>query len=205
MSNAKRKMTIINLIRSGKYIDATIESRTLLDPLPPRDRIRDVLRKPPFEVIKRAPHRLLKVEDLGSYKVFIEIPGRKSEYDFYVWAVRFHNNVINAEIPSHDSLGEMYLNLRNKHKVLKESLFRAVLAFIKHRQQLQSVIDMYFKGLEDKLINEIKIFMLTLKWVALQEDVNYPPPQLGSLYSLVVYAVLEVIEDIRALRRVIRF
>ncbi|MEM2557621.1 MAG: hypothetical protein QW600_02895, partial [Candidatus Bathyarchaeia archaeon] len=54
------------------------------------------------------------------------------------------------------------------------------------------IVERYFKELneEDKL--NVTKFLSTLKWIALEEDVNFPPPKLmGSKYTLAVYALLE--------------
>jgi hypothetical protein len=150
--------------------------------------------------------RVLKVEDLGDYKVFIQIPGEKTEYDFLVWRVLFKDNEpVDLKIPSHDDLGKMYLNLKKKHDAFKEELLNATIKFIRDRWSLNSVINKYFPNLEEELISELKRFLLTLKWIAVQEDANYPPPNLGSIYSLSVYAILEITGDLSTIRKIIKF
>jgi len=47
--------------------------------------------------------------------------------------------------------------------------------------------------------------LATLKWIALQEDINYPPKKMGSKYALAVYALLEVGFTMKEVRRVIKF
>ncbi len=73
-----------NLIIEGEVVDAT----GIFDPIPPRERVRGELEKPPINVLDRS-FRVVKVEDLGDYKVFIQIPGEKTEYDFFVWRALF--------------------------------------------------------------------------------------------------------------------
>ena len=149
---------------------------------------------------------MIKVEDLGGYKVFIQIPGEKTEYDFFVWRALFkNNNLIDLKIPSHDDLGRMYLNLKRKHGILNEYLINATLRFIRDRWPLNKVLERYFSSLPEELVNDVKKFLLTLKWIAIQEDANYPPPNLGSVYSLSVYAILEITGDLSAIRKIIRF
>ena len=73
------------------------------------------------------------------------------------------------------------------------------------RWPLNKVLERYFSSLPEELVNDVKKFLLTLKWIAIQEDANYPPPNLGSVYSLSVYAILEITGDLSAIRKIIRF
>ena len=188
-------------IIEGDVIDAT----GIFDPIPPREHVRTELAKPPINVLDRT-FRVIKVEDLDDYKIFIQIPGEKTEYDFFVWRAVFDdNNVVDLKIPSHDDLGRMYLGLKRKHEVLDEYLINATLRFIRDRWRLNDVIERYFSGLSEDLVSHVKRFLLTLKWIAIQEDANYPPPNLGSVYSLSVYAILEITGDLAAIRKIIRF
>lgn len=54
---------------------------------------------------------------------------------------------------------------------------------------------------------EIGKFLATLKWIVLQEDINYPTKEkkMGSKYALAVYALLEVGFTMKEVRRVIKF
>ena len=177
----------------------------ILDPLPPRDNVREVLRNPPFNILDRS-FRVILVEDLGDYKVYIQVPGEKTEYDFFVWRAIFRDNtLVDLKVPSHDDLGKMYLSLRNRSPILEEHLINATLRFIRDRYPLRDVIARYFSELPEDLLQDVEKFLLTLKWIALQEDANYPPPQLGSLYALAVYAILEISGDLSAIRKIIRF
>ncbi len=188
-------------IIKGEVIDAT----GIFDPIPPREGIRNELAKPPINILDRT-FRVIKVEDLGNYKVFIQIPGEKTEYDFFVWRALFeNNNLIDLKIPSHDDLGKMYLDLKKRHEKLDEYLINATLRFIRDRWPLNTVIRRYFFDLQKEFVDYVKRFLLTLKWIAIQEDANYPPPNLGSVYSLSVYAILEITGDLTAIRKIIRF
>ena len=175
-----------------------------LDSLPPRERVREVLTKPPFNILDRT-FRIIKVEDLGDYKVYVQVPGEKTEYDFFVWRAIFYGSQVDLKIPSHNDLGKMYLDLKKRSHLLDEYLINSVLRFIRDRMPLNDVINRYFTTLPAGLLYEVKKFLLTLKWIALQEDANYPPPNIGSLYALSVYAILEVSGDLSAVRRIIRF
>ncbi len=188
-------------IISNDFINAT----GIFDPIPPRERVREELEKPPINIRDRT-FRVIKVEDLGDYKIFIQIPGEKTEYDFFVWrAIYSGNSLSDLKIPTHDDLGKMYLNLKRMHRTLEEYLINATLRFIRDRWPLSRVLENYFSELPAQLINEVKKFLLTLKWIAIEEDANYPPPNLGSLYALSVYAILEVTGDLQSLRLIIRF
>ena len=53
---------------------------------------------------------------------------------------------------------------------------------------------------------EVMKFLSTLKWIALEEDTNYPPPKyLGSKYALAVYALSEVGFSMSEIRKTIKF
>lgn len=190
-----------SMIVRGEIVDAT----GIFDPIPPRERVRTELAKPPINILDRT-FRIIKVEDLDDYKVFIQIPGEKTEYDFFVWRAIFENgDLIDLKIPSHDDLGKMYLDLKRRHEKLDEHLINASLRFIRDRWPLNTVIRRYFSDLQEDLVGYVKRFLLTLKWIAIQEDANYPPPNLGSVYSLSVYAILEITGDLAAIRKIIRF
>ncbi|MCS7130727.1 MAG: hypothetical protein NZ872_04840 [Archaeoglobaceae archaeon] len=62
-----------------------------------------------------------------------------------------------------------------------------------------------FEAFEEDLKREVFIFLSTLKWIALQEDVNYPPPYLGSKYTLAVYILLDRGFEMRDVRRMLKF
>jgi hypothetical protein len=126
--------------------------------------------------------------------VLIAIPDGKTECDFRVW--RYSPNLIpQAKIPTHDDLGKMFVELKRKHSTIDEYLIN-----------IDSIINYYFNALSDDLKIEIRKFLATLKWIDLQEDTNYPPPDyLGSKMTLAVYALLEAGFSLPDLRRVIRF
>jgi len=203
--SAQHKVERESEVRKRILSNEVVEAVGILDPMPPRDRVRSELTKPPLNILDRK-FRVIKVEDLGNYKVYIQVPGEKSEYDFFVWrAVFYGGSNIDLKIPTHDELGRMYLSLKTRSPILDEYLLNAALRFIRDRMPLNAIIYRYFAELPADLLNEVKKFLLTLKWIALQEDANYPPPNLGSLYALAVYAILEVTKDLKTLRKIIRF
>ncbi len=72
---------------------------------------------------------------------------------------------------------------------------------------VERVVSRYFNNLDEGLRNEVREFLATLKWLALQEDVNFPPNEgkLGSRYTLAIYALLEAGFKLSEIRKVIRF
>ncbi len=195
----------IDTVRSKIISNEIISISNIFDPIPPRDQIREKLSQYQINILDRT-FRIIKVEDLKDYKIFIQIPGEKTEFDFFVWRALFKNDdLMDLKIPSHDDLGKMYLDLKKKHDIINEYLIDATIKFIRDRWPINTVLSRYFTKLPQNLISDIKKFLLTLKWIAIQEDANYPPPYLGSIYSLSVYAILEITGDLSALRKIIRF
>jgi len=203
------KKFVKDSIISGNVINAI----GIFDPIPPRKAVRTNLSKPPIDIFKNRT-KVIFVEDIGNYRVYIWVPPEdkskyKSEYDFIVWRAIFDQSgeITDLKIPTHDDLGKMYLNLRKKNNILNEYLINATIRFIRDRWPIERVLNNYFSELliDTELVNEIKKFLLTLKWIAIQEDANYPPPHLGSLYTLSIFAILEIVEDLSAIRKVIRF
>lgn len=190
-------------ILSGNVVNA---SGGLLDKMPPPEKVREELSKHPFNITDRS-FRIILVEDLGDYKVYIQVPGDKTEYDFFVWRAIFQNGKLaDLKIPSHDDLGRMFIELKRQSPILDEYLVNATIRFIRDRMGIDDIIRRYFANLPDELVYEVKKFLSTLKWIALQEDANYPPPNnLGSLYTLSVYVLLEIFGDLSVLRKIIRF
>jgi hypothetical protein len=149
--------------------------------------------------------RIILVEVVEDYMVFIAIPDGKSDCDFMVW--RYSPKLKpQLKVPTHDDLGKVFLELKKKHELIDEFLINATIRLLRDRRSVNEIIQHYFKDLDDTLKSEIRKFLITLKWIGLQEDVNYPPPRyMGSRMSLAVYALLEVGFSLSDLRRVIRY
>jgi hypothetical protein len=110
------------------------------------------------------------------------------------------------KVPTHDDLGKVFLELKKRHERIDEFLINATIRLLRDRISVNEIIQRYFKDLDDMLKSEIRKFLITLKWIGLQEDVNYPPPRyMGSKMSLAVYDLLEVGFSLSDLRRVIRY
>lgn len=179
-----------------------------IDQLPPPEKTRDELERS-LAICSDRRQRVILVEDFGDYKVFLQLPPNgKSECDFYVWRAIRTENAWKVKVPTHyEDLADQYLQLRTQHPDLEEYLINALLRLIRDRWSTSQIIQKYFNHLPPQLKNQTARFLATLKWIALQEDVNYPPSQgkLGSKFSLSVYALLEVGFTKKDLRRIIRF
>ncbi len=192
-----------NVIITRSYIDGT---RNVSGPLPPPEETQEFLEEK-FSICSNRNFRVILVEKLRDYMVFIQVPGEKSECDFFVWRAIFRENeLIDLKIPTHDDLGKYYLKLKQYSENIEDHLINAVIKLLRDRKSIRYIIGKYFKNEEEEARMEIKKFLATLKWIGLQEDVNYPPPKyLGSKYTLVVYAMLEIGIPLNKIRAIIRF
>jgi len=68
---------------------------------------------------------------------------------------------------------------------------------------VEEMMTKYFADLNGEDKSEVAKFLFTLKWTVLREDIEYSPPEnLGSKYTLAVYALLRVgfsVSDIKKL------
>jgi len=199
----KYREIVGELLNSKNFIDGSKSSpRKLPSASNTRNELEDV-----FNICSDREFRLIVVEDFGDYKVFIQIPDGKSECDFYVWYAKFVNEkVTEYKVPSHDDLAKWYSELREFSKEVDEYLIKALIGLIRDRMSVEEIIDKYFVSLDENIKLEISKFLSTLKWIALQEDTNYPPPKrMGSKYTLAVYVLLEAGFNMSEIRRVIKF
>jgi len=187
-------------VSHGKYLNMV----NIIDELPRPEAVRVTLDNKIGICRDRNP-RIILVEVIGDYMVFIAIPDGKSDCDFMVW--RYSPNLEpQLKVPTHDDLGKMFLGLKKRHELIDEFLINATIKLLRDRLSVNEIVQRYFKDLDDTLKSEIGRFLITLKWIGLQEDVNYPPPRyMGSKMSLAVYALLEAGFSLTELRRVIRF
>jgi hypothetical protein len=202
----KYKAPVHNAISNKHYING---SGFIIDPLPHPNDVRSVMEQH-FKVHSNRNFRVILVEDYGDYKVFIQVPDGKSEYDFYVWRAIFKNGELSdVKVPTHDDLAAFYTQLKSKSKDVEEHLINAVVKLIRidHRWGVPRIIAYYFNNLDEGLKRDVEKFLATLKWIALQEDANYPPKEgkMGSKYTLAVYALLEAGFTMSEIRRVIKF
>jgi len=174
--------------------------------LPSSENTRNELEKF-FRICSDRQFRLILVEDYDDYKIFIQIPDGKSECDFYVWYAKFTGGELaELKVPTHDDLGGWYNSLKELSNAFEEHLINAVLRLVRDREAVKDVVEKYFAKLEEKLKLDVTKFLSTLKWIALEEDTNYPPPKhMGSKYTLAIYALLEAGFNMSEIRRVIKF
>ena len=160
-----------------------------------------------FSICSNRQFRVILVEDFNDYKIFIQTPDGKSECDFYVWYAKFSNGKLTEfKVPTHDDLAKWYNRLRELSNKFEEYLINAVLRLVRDREAVKNIVEKYFMELEEELKLNVSKFLSTLKWIALEEDTNYPPPKrMGSKYTLAVYALLEAGFNMSEIRRVIKF
>ena len=191
---------VLTLVEKGNYEKLT----GVVQDLPKSEDVRDFLQEK-LQIINKDNHRLILVEEIGDYKLFIEITqeAMKSDYDFIVW--RFsptYNPIIKR--PSHNDIAEVFLRLRTMRDI-EEYLINACFGLLRDRLSVGKVVNRYFEKLSEELKKELEKFLHTLKWIGLQEDANYPPPKLGSKMVLAVLVLIEAGFEPKDIRRIIRF
>ena len=196
-----RAETVLTLLEKGNYE----KLMGIVQDLPKPEEVRDFLQKI-LQITNKNYHRLILVEEVGDYKLFVEITqeAMKGDYDFIVW--RFsptYNPIIKR--PSHNDIAEVFLGLRTMHPDIEEYLINACFRLLRDRLSVENVMNRYFEKLSEELKKELEKFLHTLKWIGLQEDANYPPPKLGSKMVLAVLALIEAGFEPKDIRRVIRF
>jgi hypothetical protein len=216
-SRKKKKMDECEMIKEMLLNGQYEEKLNLFEALPSRDKVINELDKE-FKILRDRSVRIYKVEEIINskkdikYEIFIKIPGSKTEGDFVVCrAIWERGKLQSIKTPSHDDLAKMFLELKKKDPLLDEYLINATIRYIRDRLSFNDILQKYFSPLmnsssSEELLMEISKFFFTLKWIALQEDVNYPSKEmLGSLYTLMVFAVSEITGDVKHIRRVLRF
>jgi hypothetical protein len=196
-----RAGTVLTLVEKGNYEKLI----GIVQDLPKPEEVRGFLQET-LQITNKDHHRLILVEEIGDYKLFIEITQEaiKGDYDFIVW--RFsptYNPIIKR--PSHNDIAEVFLRLRTMHPDIEEYLINACFRLLRDRLSVENVMSRYFEKLSEELKKELEKFLHTLKWIGLQEDANYPPPKLGSKMVLAVLALVETGFEPKDIRRVIRF
>jgi hypothetical protein len=196
-----RAETVLTLVEKGNYENFI----GVVQDLPKPEEVRDFLQET-LQITNKDYHRLILVEEIGDYKLFVEITqeAMKGDYDFIIW--RFsptYNPIIKR--PSHNDIAEVFLGLRTMHPDIEEYLINACFRLLRDRLSVENVMNRYFEKLTKELKNELEKFLHTLKWIGLQEDANYPPPKLGSKMVLAVLALIEAGFEPKDIRRVIRF
>jgi len=176
-----RAGTVLTLVEKGNYEKLI----GIVQDLPKPEDVRGFLQET-LQITNKDYNRLILVEEIGDYKLFIEITQEaiKGDYDFIVWR---------------------FSRLRTMHPDIEEYLINACFRLLRDRLSVENVMNRYFEKLTEELKKELEKFLHTLKWIGLQEDANYPPPKLGSKMILAVLALIESGFEPKDIRRVIRF
>jgi len=192
---------VLTLVEEGNYKKLI----GVVQDLPKPEEVRGFLQKT-FQITNKDHHRLILVEEIGDYKLFIEITqeAMKGDYDFIVWRFSPTCNPI-IKRPSYNDIAEVFLRLRTMHRDIEKCLINACFRLLRDRLSVENVMNIYFEKLSEELKKELEKFLHTLKWIGLQEDANYPPPKLGSKMVLAVLALIEFGFDPKDIRRIIRF
>jgi hypothetical protein len=196
-----RAETVLTLVEKGNYENLI----GLVQDLPKPEEVRDFLQET-LQITNKDYHRLILVEEVGDYKLFVEITqeAMKGDYDFIIWRFSPTYNPIIKRL-SHNDIAEVFLILRTMHPDIEEYLINACFRLLRDRLSVEKVMNRYFEKLTEELKKELEKFLHTLKWIGLQEDANYPPPKLGSKMVLAVLALIEAGFEPKDIRRVIRF
>lgn len=172
--------------------------------------------------INKKVFKVYIVEKLANFKVFIQIPNGKKAYgltkrerkiygvegeiscDFNIWFLE-GDDPEKLTLPTHDYMFNWYNDL--KSNIPNGLLFKMANILIRNRIIPSKIVNSIFKSKISKtVLSEVEKFLVTLKWIVLQEDVNYKPPRyMGSKYTLAAYALLEAGFTIQEIRRLIRF
>lgn len=190
------------MIKQGYYISMINITNSII---PPPPTTREFLEKNLSICSNRHVPRLIEVERVNEYRVFICVPNGKSNCDYVVW--RYSPRLTpELKIPTHDDLGLEYIRLKSLNPIIEKHLINSVMKLVKDRWPVTKIIDYYFNEVPVEQSLEIEKFLATLKWIALQEDVNYPPPRkLGSKFTLAVYILIEGGFNLKDIRRMLRF
>jgi hypothetical protein len=144
-------------VSHGRYLNIV----NIIDELPRPEAVRVALDNKIGICRDRSP-RIILVEVIGDYVVFIAIPDGKSDCDFMVWRCSPKLEP-QLKIPTHGDLGKVFLELKKRHKRIDEFLINATIKLLKDRLSVNKIIQRYFKDLDDTLKSESKKFLITLK------------------------------------------
>ncbi len=114
MSEEKHQETVREILNSNKFIDGLDSSPRKL---PPASNTRNELEKL-FKICSDRNFRVVLVEDLRDYKIFIQIPNSESECSFYIWCANFKNGgcISELDVPTHDDLIMWYTKFKEALK-----------------------------------------------------------------------------------------
>ncbi len=181
--------------------------------MPASERAREILSKifPLCGEIGKREFKVFLVEEIGSFKVLIQIPDGKralghprKEFscDYNVWILENGKLLL----PTHDYMFKWYKKLEDRLKNTNIDVYSLIEEMILKRTNYSEIVRRYEGILSNEIINDMTKFLATLKWIALQEDINYKPPEyMGSKYTLAAYALLKMNFSPSDIRKLLRF
>ncbi len=135
-------------VSHGRYLNTV----NIIDELPRPEAVRAALDSKIGICRDRNP-RIILVEVIGDYVVFIAIPDGKSDCDFMVW--RYSPKLEpQLKIPTHDDLGKVFLELKKRHELMDEFLINATIRLLRDGLPVNETIQRYFKDLDVTLKSE---------------------------------------------------
>ncbi len=138
------------------------------------------------------------VEDLGYKRIFISRPGFKGQDDFIV--VSYDVIESRVKIPSHDDLARSFEELWKADPSEAEKTLDALVYMVRDRLGDERASKRAGLTIPSRGVDEL---IKTFKWIALQEDANYPPPEnLGGVMALMYIASANFLLERDLLRRV---
>ena len=219
------KRMIIRAYCSNTLIDKSEETRNFMPP--PKEALKSLHNK--FSLCgpcHKRPFRVFIVEKINNYRVLIQIPdGKEPKWsknecesiknslnlkisctelscDFNVWMYEEGNIEETLKLPKHEDMFDWFNKLA---KVLENKvIYNMVKELILKRRNYTEIISKYCARIPSRFCENAEKFLATLKWIALQEDVNYGIGGMGSKYTLAAYVLLNEGFTAAELRRVLR-
>lgn len=172
----------------------------------------------------KRPFKVYIVEKFDDYKVLVQIPDSKQAKgltkkelkeiglsrdkvvcDFNVWIWKVESNEV--IFPTHDYMFARYLEIKRIIPKRYSNLpYKLLEKMVRERLNYDIILSRIPRSVKSVAYKRMLEFYSTIKWIILQEDVNYRPPRyLGSLYTLAAYALLEMGFSSKDIRRIIRF
>jgi hypothetical protein len=135
-------------VSHGRYLNMV----NIIDELPRPEAVRVALDNKIGICRDRNP-RIILVEVIGDYVVFIAIPDGKSDCDFMVW--RYSPKLKpQLKIPTHGDLGKVFLELKKRNELIGEFLINATIKLLNDRHSVNKIIQRYFEDLDVTLKSE---------------------------------------------------
>gem|GEM_PF-1214990 len=148
------------------------------------------------ELVSNLENGIYRVEQIAGFgDIYIQKPDTKTERDFNVWLIVDHTNYIGWR-PEHPEIFEAFWWLINEYPELQSEIFNAFRSVIVGYKEPDEILQekSELKNLTVQLSGKpARKFNISLapfeyllkaeKWLAIEEDANYPPPKkLGRRY-----------------------